>query len=261
MPEIPRRIVERTTQYANTRGAALLDFDPDGDGILVATRFGETAQVHHVAGPGMDRQQWTFFPEPVTSAAYDPSEGSRGFFFRMDAGGNEFYQYHWFDRATGRSTLLTDGTSRHETWLPSPSGGKAAFSGTARNRADFDIHVATRAAGGWSAAPDVKRVKDVKGQWNAVDWSPDEKRLLLVQYVSANESMLHVLDLASDFTSAYHGLSGGVVDGHPNDLGYEVVARRLADFLLVLRPFRSGSPWPRPFTKQAKQASISTSPV
>jgi dipeptidyl aminopeptidase/acylaminoacyl peptidase len=209
VPEIPRRLVERTTQYANTRGATLLDFDVDNAGILVATRFGETAQVHHVAGPGMDRQQWTFFPEPVTSAAYDVAEASKGFFFRLDTGGSEFYQYLWFDRATGRHALLTDGKSRHEGWLPSPRGGKAAFSGTARNKTDFDLHVIARAPTGWAdSAANVKRVKEVKGQWNAVDWSDGEDKLLLSNYVSANEGYLHVLNLADGKTTEINPQDG-----------------------------------------------------
>src|SRR5262249_27790317 len=33
--------------------------------------------------------------------------------------------------------------------------------------------------------------------WYPVDWSPDERQLLMVRYVSINESYLHVLDLAS----------------------------------------------------------------
>lgn len=197
VPEIPRRIIDRTTQYSNTRGVGLLQFDLDGTGILVSTRFGETAQIHHVAGPGMDRQQWTFFPEPVTAAEYDHKDGSAGFFFRMDTGGSEFYQYYWFDRATGRHSLLTDGTSRNEGWLPSHKGGKVAFTSTARNKTDFDIHMITRADSGWAqSAVNVKRIKEVKGQWNPADWSDDETKLLLFNYVSAGESYLHVMDVA-----------------------------------------------------------------
>lgn len=198
VPEIPRRIVERTAQYTNTRGALMMDFDPDGDGVLLVTRFGDSAQVHHVAGPGMDRSQWTFFPEPVTNAGYDVKDGSTGFFFRMDAGGSEFYQYHWMDRATGRSTLLTDGASRNQSWLPNHNGGAVAFVSTARNKKDFDIHVLERPSNGWATAKAgaARRVKDVEGQWAPLDWSADGKTLLVMRYVSINESYLHLLTVA-----------------------------------------------------------------
>lgn len=198
VPEIPRRIVERTAQYTNTRGALMMDFDPDGDGVLLVTRFGDSAQVHHVAGPGMDRSQWTFFPEPVTNAGYDVKDGSTGFFFRMDAGGSEFYQYHWMDRATGRSTLLTDGASRNQSSAPNHTGGAVAFVSTARNKKDFDIHVLERPANGWATATAgaARRVKDVEGQRAPLDWSADGKTLLVMRYVSINESYLHLLTVA-----------------------------------------------------------------
>jgi len=190
VPEIPRALIERSNQYTNTRGASLVGFDPQGDGILIATRFGETAQMHHVAGPGMDRQQWTFFPEPVTSGAYDSKEGTGGFYFRMDAGGSEFYQLYWFDRARGQHAMFTDGKSRNQDLLPSNGGGKAAFSSTRRNKTDFDIYTVEN-----HDPATVKLVKEVKGQWSTLDWSKDDSRLLLQHYVSINESYLHLLDL------------------------------------------------------------------
>ncbi|HUS64153.1 MAG TPA: hypothetical protein VMZ28_06400, partial [Kofleriaceae bacterium] len=84
LPEIPKRIAERTAQYLAARGAGLLDWEPGGKGMLIATRFGDTTQVHQVTTPGGDRQQLTFFTEPVSDAQYAAKHGDRGFFFRMD---------------------------------------------------------------------------------------------------------------------------------------------------------------------------------
>src|SRR4026208_416900 len=64
VPDIPNRLVERMNQYQNVRSAAPLDWWPQG-GLLIATRFGDTVQLHHVAAPGADRRQVTFFKEPV----------------------------------------------------------------------------------------------------------------------------------------------------------------------------------------------------
>jgi dipeptidyl aminopeptidase/acylaminoacyl peptidase len=192
LPDLPPRIAERTNQYQNTRGARLLDWDPAGKGMLVATRFGEVPQVHYVAAPGGDRAQLTFYREPVTEAVFDPKQGSGGFVFRMDQGGGEFYQYYWYDRATGKHTLLTDGKSRNETLLPARGGGKFAFVSTQRNGKDFDVYVMTG-----TRAEGVKRVKETAGQWAPIDWSPDDKRLILGREVSINESYLYVLDPAS----------------------------------------------------------------
>jgi dipeptidyl aminopeptidase/acylaminoacyl peptidase len=189
IPETPRGVVERTQQYANTRGAVLLDFAPDGRGVLVATRFGDTSQLHHVAGPAMAREQLTFFPEPVTAGAYDKSRNTSGFVFRLDVGGNELYQFHWYDRGAGRSTLLTDGASRNESLILTNSGGQFACSSTARNKKDFDIYV-----GSLSGSGQPSRVKELKGLWSPLDWSPDDSLLLVRNFVSIHESYLHILN-------------------------------------------------------------------
>src|SRR5206468_1558005 len=123
-------------QYQAARGATFLDWDPAG-GMLIATRFGDTNQVHQVAAPGGDRRQLTFQREPVTEAHIGKARAERGFFFRMDQGGGEFYQYFWYERATGAALLVTDGRSRNESFLPSNAGARFAFASTARNSKDF----------------------------------------------------------------------------------------------------------------------------
>src|SRR5262249_51474851 len=48
IPEVPKRIGERAQPYQAARGATLLDWEPGG-AMLIATRFGDTNQVHRVA--------------------------------------------------------------------------------------------------------------------------------------------------------------------------------------------------------------------
>jgi dipeptidyl aminopeptidase/acylaminoacyl peptidase len=192
VPEVPKRIGDRMVQYLSARGAALQDWDPDGRGLLISTRFGDTAQVHHVAMPGGDREQLTFFREPVTEAAYGGKRADRGFFFRMDSGGGEFYQYYWYERATGAHTLVTDGKSRNSGFRPANGGTRFAFASTLRNGKDFDLYVLDSFDG-----RSVKRVRECTGEWSVSDWSGDDSKLLIENSISVNESYLWVLDLAS----------------------------------------------------------------
>ncbi len=192
VPEIPRRIADRARPYENARGATLLDWEPSGKGVLIATRFAETAQVHFVAMPGGARRQLTFFNEPVTEAVYGPKTGAAGFFFRMDSGGGEFYQYHWFDLATGQSFLVTDGHARHEALLPQNRGGQLAFAGTGRDGTNFDLYLMDE-----SKPNSNERVKDFTGEWLPVDWSGDDARLIVRHFVSINESYLYSFSPAS----------------------------------------------------------------
>jgi dipeptidyl aminopeptidase/acylaminoacyl peptidase len=194
VPPVPESLLERSAQYTNTRAAYLLDFQPGGPGMLVVTRFGETVQLHLVATPGGTRRQLTFFPEPVRNGLCDPARED-GFMFVMDKGGNEFTQAYWYDLKTGRHALLTDGESRNDSFVVADQGGRVAFSSTRRNRADFDIYLME------GTGPRTTRLlKQVKGRWAPVHFSPDGKSLLLHHYVSANESTLHVLDVATGKT-------------------------------------------------------------
>ena len=116
LPEIPKALVEDMQRYRNTRGAGFAGF-LDGE-LLIKTRFGETNQLHRVAGPGKARSQFTFFAEPVGEVAL-PKAGSEHFIFTKDVGGSEFYQLFSYDLTTGQHQMLSDGESRYTTVLAS----------------------------------------------------------------------------------------------------------------------------------------------
>lgn len=192
IPDIPSRIVERMNQYQNVRSASFLDWNPQGPGMLISTRFAETSQVHFVERPGGARQQLTFFKEPVFGGSYDPGAGRRGFLFGMDVGGAEFFQLFYFDLETGKATRLTDGKSRNTGARWSHDGRWIAFSSNLRNGRDTDVRLMSFERPGVSEV-----LVEAKGSWSAVDWSPDDKRVLVQHYVSANESYLYWCDVAS----------------------------------------------------------------
>src|ERR1044071_1013921 len=91
---------ERLGRYLNGRNAKFLDWQPDG-ALLVATRFGDVDQVHRVVTPLGDREELTFFPEPITVAAAN----TNGFAFLKDKGGDENWQVYYY-RNADRSTKL-----------------------------------------------------------------------------------------------------------------------------------------------------------
>ncbi len=192
IPEIPSRIMERMNQYQNVRSASFLDWNPCGSGILISTRFGDTSQIHFVERPGGARQQITFFREPVGSAKYYPGKDRQGFLFAMDTGGGEFYQLFYFDLETGKSTLLTDGKSRNTNARFSHDAKGIIFSSNLRNGKDMDIRYLSLDKPGFSEI-----LLEVKGHWGASDLSHDNSKILLLQYISINESYLYWYDIPS----------------------------------------------------------------
>ncbi len=188
IPEIPAQVAERMLQYQNTRSVGLLEFSPDGKGLLISTRFGETAQLHWLDRPMGARRQLTFHKEPIREARIRPRGGPREIAFSMDSGGTENMQIY-LRRADGRAELLTDGKSRHESLLWSRVGDRLAFVGTARNGKDFDLYAVKPGEG----KPEL--LAALEGQWTPLAWSPFDLKLLLQQYISINESHLFVFDL------------------------------------------------------------------
>jgi len=192
IPEIPERIVDQMYRYRNVRTANIEDWAADGEGMLISTRFGETYQLHWVAQPAGMRRQLTFFQEPVEGAAVCPRITEEIFIYSMDKGGGEFYQIHEYDLETGAHRLLTDGESRNGGAVWSNAGDRFAYYSTARNGQDWDICLMDP-----DSKEGPKRVLEEGGAWVVSDWSPDDKKLLVVKYISANESHPHVLDLES----------------------------------------------------------------
>ena len=190
-PEVSPELRARLNQYLNTRSARMAGMSADGSRVTVLTRFAETAQVHEVGAPMGARRQLTFTEEPVRRADPIPGDPS-GVLLLADVGGAEDYQIFRLDRGEGRITLLTDGQSRHESWVHSHDGRRIAFNSNARNGRDVDVYVAD----GIDLAS-ARRVTELEGNYHPLDFSRDGQKLLLAHYVSINDSRLYVADLTS----------------------------------------------------------------
>ncbi len=193
IPEVPEGLATRLRRYQNTRGAGLQDWAPDGRGMYVSTRFGNTTQLHFVTEPGGTRRQLTFFDEPVGGVDQRPGN-DRDLTFLMDAGGSEFSQIFHFDAKSGEHRLLTDGESRNGAVEWSRDGKHIAYQSTRRNGSSNDV---------WIMNPDDPESARVALEspdgswWGPMDWSPDNARLLVAQYVSVTDSRVHLVDLES----------------------------------------------------------------
>jgi len=166
IPPIPGALADDVQRYTEARPAQLADWHPVRRELLIATRFGNTSQIHYVKAPLGARTQLTFFNEPVTQARFEPTDG-RYFVFARDVGGNEFAQLYRFDLATGRSTLLTDG-GRSQNGAPrwNRKGDRFAYASTRRNGADRDVYVMNAL----EPKSDRSVMQVTGGGWQPLDW-------------------------------------------------------------------------------------------
>lgn len=192
VPVVTPELFDRLRQYQNVRSAAFQGWSPDGRGMLIATRFGNSAQLHQVYEPGGRREQITFFDEPV-GGEFLPKTQDGSLLFSMSKGGDENFQVYFLDRATGRDTLLTDGKSRNELGPVRDDGQQMIVHSNRRNGRDTDLYLAdTRQPG------EPEMLLETDGEfWVATDWSRDGSQLALLQYVSINESYPAIFDIAS----------------------------------------------------------------
>ncbi|MBK7999221.1 MAG: S9 family peptidase [Verrucomicrobia bacterium] len=195
VPPITPELRKDVGRYLEFRAASFNAWHPQRNEMIISTRFADSTQLHLVKTPGGARRQLTFFSDPVAGGSFEPKSGDY-LVFAQDTGGGEFYQLYRYDLADGKVTLLTDGKSRNSgpTWAN--GGGRFAYTSTRRNGKDTDLYVISPS----TPASDKLVLQLSGGGWRVSDWSPDDARILLTEYVSINESHLWSYDLA---TSAF----------------------------------------------------------
>lgn len=191
IPEITKDLSNRVKKYTEARGASLVAVNPVKDEIIIATRFGTTAQFHKVSQPLGIRKQITFFDEPISNGSFEPTKGDF-MVYSKDVGGNEFGQLYSMNIKTLESTLLTDGgRSQNGGVVWKKDGSGFYFLSTKRNGGDRDIYYMDI-----NNPNNTKLILQVKGGgWGIGDLSPDGKKLLVEEYISANESHLWMVDI------------------------------------------------------------------
>jgi len=192
IPPIPQKIAEDTARYGEFRSATLFDWNPTRREMLIGTRFGDTVQVHAVSMPGGARRQLTFFPDRVLSAQFLPNGNE--FLFQKDTGGGEWFQIFRCNLVTGAITLLTDGHSRNESYLLAHHATRLVYTSTQRNNKDSDLWILDASDSGGGAASARMLLQVDGGGWAPLAWSQDNRRLLVGQFVSINESYLWLVD-------------------------------------------------------------------
>jgi dipeptidyl aminopeptidase/acylaminoacyl peptidase len=192
IPPIASELANTVARYTQFRSASLSSWHPTKKEMLISTRFGDVAQVHRVNFPMGARQQLTFASERASGASFQPTTGDY-FVFSKDVNGNEFSQNYRYDLATGDITLLTDGKSQNGRGIWSAKGDRMLYGSTRRNGKDRDLYIVN------PQNPQTDRlvVTNSGGGWGAFDWSKDERQAILQESISANESYLWLLDIAS----------------------------------------------------------------
>ena len=199
MPSIPIEIAEATKKYTEVIPVGGASWHPVRREMLAVKRAGNVAQVHMLKTPLGEVKQLTDFPDPVGGGNWEPNNGKYFVFFKA-TGGNEIAQLHRYDVDSGTITRLTKNdkmrigggpwTTAGDRYLYTsvPTGG-----GTSSETIKTEFYTID------PANPDsAKLLVALDGVgWGAVEFSPDDKKLIVGKYVSANESYIYLYDIAT----------------------------------------------------------------
>ena len=192
IPRTPRSLEDRLQAYLGARGATDCGWSPKGE-LLIATRFGDSTQLHLVTRAGGERRQLTFFSDPVERAAFSPDPWHDGYVFAKDTGGNEQYQLYYQRVGAPTAHRLTADGSANGGAVWSNSGRELAFFSNKQGAGGSDVEVVSAEDG---AAAHVVLAAD--GSLSVpLDWSPDDRRLLVRKTAAAQDEHLEIVDLGT----------------------------------------------------------------
>ena len=189
IPEIPQNIKDDLKRFQSVRSAPFRGFDVTGKKIYISTGFGNVSQLHLVERPDGARNQITYFDEPIGSVSKQPNGSLIA--FTMDAGGSENAQIFMLNPVDGSYDLLSDGESRNGGPLWDNSGKMIAYRSNRRNGASNDV---------WMMSIDSPKSAEILLEatdgtsWGPIDWSEDNSKILIQNYISVTNSKVYILD-------------------------------------------------------------------
>ncbi len=205
IPPIPAEIAERAGRYNDFRPRALVAWNPVKREMLVSTRTkATTVQLHLIRQPMGEMIQITNFPDPVRNASYEPKKGAY-IVFEKDEGGSEALQLYRMEMdgpGVGVVTLLTNPQEKHSAGPWNHGGDKMVLASTQLDKTAGATRRAEVTTDLWlldPTKPDAKRklVSLPGGGWGDYQWSNDDRTLVAVNFKSANESSVWMIDIAS----------------------------------------------------------------
>jgi dipeptidyl aminopeptidase/acylaminoacyl peptidase len=204
IPALEQTLADQVATYTDFRGYSFVDWHPTKKEMLVSHRKGSTAQLFLVTAPMAEPVQVTDFSERVSSANFEPREG-KYIVLERASGGNEVTQLYRMDLASKQTTLLTNPEERHDMAGWNKAGDGLLFSSVPVDRT---AQGGTRA----SISTTLKLMNPLKpegartiaqlpgGGWWGFEFSPNDQQILAIQYLSAAQSEIWLIDAVSGKT-------------------------------------------------------------
>ena len=202
IPAIPQSLATRIGGYSDFRGHAFLDWHPLRREMLISHRAAgsNVNQLFLLTAPDAPLQRLTDFPEPINAGSFDPRAG-RFIIYSRDTGGNEAARIYRLDLDSRSSTLLSDPETRSTaTWNEAGTHlliASVPLDRTAQGGRREQIGVTLTLIDPLQPA-ERRVITELPGTgWFDFTFSPDDKWLVMIRYISRTETEVWRMDLAS----------------------------------------------------------------
>lgn len=243
IPPIPAGLVGQVARYTDFRGHSFADWHPTQREMVVSHRQagGNTNQLFRLRGPMAEPEQLTDSADPVTTASHEPREG-KYLVFERSTGGSEADQLFRLDLSTRQATQISDASERHnlQGWLHRGSRlitASLPLDKTAQGGTRAKVTTTFRLMDPLDPQSARKVAELDGGGWFAGGVSADDRQLALTRYLSATESQVWLLDLASGQTTQILPAPGSTERATyfageflPGNAGLFVISDRASEF-------------------------------
>jgi pimeloyl-ACP methyl ester carboxylesterase len=174
-------------RYQQARGLRLLDWLADGS-LLIASAGG--GQAYRLGGPLAALESLSTPGQEIADASAHPFDARLIVVRTLGADGHA----QLFSQRTGDHTAqaLADAGARDDAPLWAHDGRRLAFASDRRNGSDFDVYVVEN-----GSAAGARLVVGGGGRWRVLDWSRDDRALLLRREMGPHDARLFVADIAT----------------------------------------------------------------
>ncbi len=198
IPAIESALADKVAAYTDFKPTGIVAWHPAKPGMLIRRRAGNANQLHYLASPGAEPQQLTDFPDAVNGATFQPKKGEYILFTKSN-GGDEVFRIYRMDLATKAVTPVSDEKERAAAPAWTRKGDRIVYATVGVDRNSSARKAITKIYLTDPVKPADSRVLTTLdgGGWGGFRFSPDDKRIVFNEYVSANEGHIWLLDAAT----------------------------------------------------------------
>ncbi|MCC2971999.1 prolyl oligopeptidase family serine peptidase [Massilia sp. IC2-476] len=202
VPPVRASLASQVAKYNEFKPTSYAAWHPTRLEMIVSRRHNNTPQLFRVAKPGAPLELMTDYAEPVRSAQYEPRQG-KFYVFGRDSGGNEVFRAYRRDvgmKAASQDAIpITPDNRRVQDTAWAKKSGRLLYVTVPVGRQGSNDQINSTISIVDPAQPEQARVlaELPGGGWGSFSFSQDDKQLAYLEYVSANETFLWLMDVAS----------------------------------------------------------------